>query len=81
MEVELTRVVVLEGHRAAVVDPVVGFDYDELRAPEEVNFPAAEPGVDLGRWWELVAGAARCLGVLRCPWPGGYGGAVGGGGL
>lgn len=40
--------VVLEGDRAAVVGPGVGFDHGSLGAPEEVDFEAAEPDVDLG---------------------------------
>jgi hypothetical protein len=47
-------VVVLEGDRAAVVGEEVGLDDDALRAPEEVDRPAAEPDVDL-RAREVVA--------------------------
>jgi hypothetical protein len=54
VEVELARVVVLEGDRASVVGPEVGLDYDALSAPEEVNLPAPELDVDLG-WREAVA--------------------------
>lgn len=38
----------LEGDRASVVGPGVGLDYEALRAPEEVNFVAADLGIDLG---------------------------------
>jgi hypothetical protein len=40
--------VVLEGDRAAVVGPEVGFDHEALIAPEEVDGPATELDIDLG---------------------------------
>jgi hypothetical protein len=42
-------VVVVEGDGAAVIGPVVGLDDDALAAPKEVDGPAAELDVDLGR--------------------------------
>ena len=47
-QVEVAGVVVLEGDRAAVVEEGVDFDDEALRAPEEVDLPAAELDVGLG---------------------------------
>jgi hypothetical protein len=48
--------VVLEGDRAPVGDPVVGFHHDAPGTPKEVHFPAPELGVHLGPR-EVVLGA------------------------
>src|SRR3954449_8968565 len=55
MEVEVAGVVVLEGDRAAVVGPGVDLDHEPVGAPEEVDFPAAELDVDLGRRQAVAA--------------------------
>jgi hypothetical protein len=47
-------VVGVEGDRAPVVVPKVGFDHQALGAPEEIDGPAAELDVDLG-WLDAVA--------------------------
>jgi hypothetical protein len=46
-EVEVAGVVVLEGDRAAVVEPEVGLDDNAIVAPEEVGGPTAELDVYL----------------------------------
>lgn len=56
-EVEVAGVVGMKGDRAAVVGPEVGLDHDSLTPPEEVDRPAAELLVDLGRWDAIAVGA------------------------
>src|SRR5262245_19325294 len=48
-EVEVSGVVVLEGDGAVVVEVAVGFGDEAGVAPEEINRPATDADVDLGR--------------------------------
>jgi hypothetical protein len=63
-------VVLLEGDGAAVVGPGVGLDDEALLAPEEVDFVAADLGIDLGLGDAVPAAASRSERVrsVSMPW-------------
>jgi hypothetical protein len=43
-------VIVVEGDGATVIEKGVDLDDEAMRAPEEVDLPAAELDVGLGKW-------------------------------